>query len=51
LGEEVLGLISNAFGKGRAPNYSHLSPPTKNGQKSNKNLKVIIEATKAQLPK
>jgi len=28
MGEETLILISDAPGKGGAPNYSHLSPPT-----------------------
>jgi hypothetical protein len=49
--EEAFALISNALKKGVAPNYSHLSPPTRIGKNSTKNLKVMIRVIKAQLPR
>jgi hypothetical protein len=39
LGEEAFMLISDVLGKGRAPNYSHLSPPIKMNENPTKTWK------------
>jgi hypothetical protein len=49
--EETFTLISYALKKGVAPNYSHLSPPTRIDENSTKNLKTMIRVIMAQLPK
>jgi len=39
-GEEALMLISDAFGKGGIPNYSHLLPLTKTGENPTKTWRL-----------
>jgi hypothetical protein len=39
VGEEVFLLILDVLGKGRAPNYSHLSPPAKTNENPTKTWK------------
>jgi hypothetical protein len=49
-GEEVLTLILDALGKGGGPELLAPITSNQNEQKFNKNLKVIMRVTKAQLP-
>jgi len=51
MGEEALVLISYAPRKRRGPELLALIASNQNERKSNKNLKAIMGATKAQLPK
>jgi hypothetical protein len=50
LGGKALTLILDAPGKGGAPSYLYLLPPTKTNENPTKILEVIMEVTKAPTP-